>query len=372
MKRLLASVLALCLLLSLAACNKNPDPQETTGATTTAATEEPTTASTTEATTEATEETTEATEPPILYRSPLTGEPVEEPYTARPYTFTTNNVPQALPQCGVSNAAIVYETLVEGSATRCLAVYPDIAGLDHIGSIRSARTYFVDLSLGLDAIFIHHGYSDFALNMLREYDVDDLCPGRNRGANAFYRDQERRNSGYSLEHTSFADGDDLLAEMEDLGYELHREEEIDYGWTFVEDGTPAGGEKAEKIVLSFMKDGKTTTLTYNKETGTYEAAQYGKDYIDGNTDELVGFRNVLVIKAHSYIGSDGVHRFVEMNNTEGEGYFACGGKIIPIKWSRGEPTDPFVYTLEDGSPLELGVGTSYIALMRLDSLVEYE
>ena len=208
--------------------------------------------------------------------------------------------------------------------------------------------------------------------MLQQYKVNDLCPGRNRGSNAFYRDQERRNSGYSLEHTSFADGDDLLTEMEGLGYELHRQEGIDYGWTFVEDGTPAGGEKAEKIVVSFQKNGKTTTLTYNKETETYEAAQYGKDYIDGNTDERVGFRNVLVIKAHGYVGSDGVHRFVEMNNTEGEGYFACGGKIIPIKWSRGEATDPFVYTLEDGTPLELGVGTSYIALMLPDSPVDYE
>jgi hypothetical protein len=56
----------------------------------------------------------------------------------------------------------------------------------------------------------------------------------------------------------------------------------------------------------------------------------------------------------------------------GEGYFACGGKIIPIKWSCESEGSPILFTLADGTPLELGVGNSYIALAPLKSTVVYE
>ena len=56
----------------------------------------------------------------------------------------------------------------------------------------------------------------------------------------------------------------------------------------------------------------------------------------------------------------------------GEGYFACGGKIIPIKWSRESDSDPFHFTHTDGTPLELGIGSTYISIAPLASTVTYE
>ena len=63
---------------------------------------------------------------------------------------------------------------------------------------------------------------------------------------------------------------------------------------------------------------------------------------------------------------------MERTDTEGDGYYACNGKIIPIRWSRGGYRDPFVYTLADGTALELNVGNSYIAIVPLNSPVDYE
>lgn len=368
MKRFLALALALTLMLTLAACG-GQEPEETTAAPVT--TQTPTTAPTTEPETEPPTTVVE-TESPVLYRNPLNGEPVEAPYTARPVAVTINNIKQAMPQCGVESADIIYEVLAEGGITRCLAIFDDISGIEHLGAIRSARTYFVDLALGLDALYVHHGYSTYALDLLQAYNVNDLCPIRGRGSSAYYRDKDRLNSGYSLEHTSFADGDDLLAQMEKRGYAMEREAGIDYGWTFVDDATPAGGEQAETITVNFRSGGKKTILSYDGETGLYEAAQYGKDYIDGNTGETMAFRNILVIKAKSWTDSEGYRQFVEMTDTSGEGFYACGGKIIPIRWSRGGYREPFVYTLEDGTPLELSVGSSYVAIIPLKSPVDYK
>ena len=58
---------------------------------------------------------------------------------------------------------------------------------------------------------------------------------------------------------------------------------------------------------------------------------------------------------------------------EGEGYFAVDGKMVKIKWSREDVKKPFVYTLEDGSAVEFGVGKTYIGIADPDSdPIKYE
>ena len=78
---------------------------------------------TTEATTETTTETTTvATDPPVLYRNPLNGEPMKQAYAGRPVAVVVNNLKQALPQQGISQADIIYEIEAEGGITRMMAL----------------------------------------------------------------------------------------------------------------------------------------------------------------------------------------------------------------------------------------------------------
>ena len=76
----------------------------------------PTTQPSTEApTTEApTEEETEppTTEPPPVYRNPLNGELLYEPYTGRIFISTISNIPDALPHVSANQADIIFETFV--------------------------------------------------------------------------------------------------------------------------------------------------------------------------------------------------------------------------------------------------------------------
>jgi hypothetical protein len=44
--------------------------------------------------------------------------------------------------------------------------------------------------------------------------------------------------------------------------------------------------------------------------------------------------------------------------------------MVPIQWSRENATDPFLFTLEDGTPLTLGVGKTYIAVVYNGAPVE--
>lgn len=367
MKRVLPVLLALCLFLS--ACGGNPG--EATEPSTEPSTE-PIQSTAEPVQTTAPTEPEETTEPTIAQimvdQNPLTGEPSETLWTARPFAITLNNVNAALPHHGISQADIIYECLVEGGVTRCLAIFGDISEVEKYGSVRSARICFVDLVRAYDAIFAHAGSNSLAGDYINNIGWDHLDAITGPASAYFYRDSARLSSGYALEHTLFTSGANVIQFAKEKGFALNREEGIDYGLIFAEDGTP-DGETANKVVFHFRNGGKTTTMTYNSETGLYEGYEYGKDIIDGNTDEIVGFKNVLGIFSETH--SEGVLTMMKLTGS-GEGYFACGGKIVPILWSREGDDDPFTYTLTDGTPLTLGIGTSYIAIIPTGSPIDYE
>jgi hypothetical protein len=149
------------------------------------------------------------------------------------------------------------------------------------------------------------------------------------------------------------------------------EEEKTYGLNFAEDGTPANGEDAKHIDIIFNHKGHTkfSTMTYDENFGKYVFTQYGKG-IDSVTDKnRETFENVFVILAT--VTNKSVYHVADLDGS-GEGYYACGGKIIKIQWHHEDPKDHITFTLEDGTPLVQGIGNSYIAICPLKSVVKYE
>lgn len=275
MKKLVPILLALCLLL--AACGV-----QEAAPTTAAPTTEPTTVPTTAAPT---------TEPAPRYYHPLTGLPLEEPMTARPVTVVTNNLDASMPHHGTSQADIIYEILAEGGITRCLAVYTDLASVGEIGSIRSARTYFISLSKIYDAVLIHSGDSVYARDKFYSGDYPHVDGYETL---PFYRNQSRLASGYSLEHTLFTTGEGLFAYLDE--YFNMVTDKKDYGLIFA-DGSLTTGEKADTVTITYSLGGKTTRFLYDSERNAYSVYQHKRDYVDGNTGEKVYFSNVIVMYA---------------------------------------------------------------------------
>ena len=77
-------------------------------------------------------------------QSYLTGEWKDEGVVKRRnMAVMINNLLQALPQYGISEASIIYEAPVEGRITRLMGFFEDYDDLDHIGSVRSSRDYFI-------------------------------------------------------------------------------------------------------------------------------------------------------------------------------------------------------------------------------------
>ena len=354
MKRLLPVLI--CVFLLLSGCkDKTPDPTETSG---TAGSTETTTEATTQPTTEAT------TEPALLYSHPLTGEAIAEPLTTRPAAVVINNISVAQPLHGIGAADFLFEHVAEGGGgiTRMLAIFTDLKAAGDIGSIRSARTYMIDLAKSFGAPVIHCGGSNFAYSEFSSSKWEHLDQIYN--GSYFYRSTDRKNAGYSSEHTLFAKGEKLMQGLLDKGFDMVNEDGTDLGLKFAEE-VSLNGKAAKEISFRFYsKSGKSTIMTYDETAGVYYGTQKWSSkkqaITDANTGTNIPFRNVLILNAKTT--TNGYRMFSELTG-EGTGYFACGGEYVPIKWARKNPTDPFSYTLEDGTPITLGVGKTYVAIL---------
>lgn len=324
----------------------------------------------TEPQTEATEETTVPTEPEI-YRNPLTGEILDAPFTGRVFASTISNLAENLPHVGVNHADVIMEMYVNmNNVVRCLALFTDIDAAEAVGSTRSTRPIFNDIAQHYDLVLAHAGGSDTALNDAANRGIDnfnvDTWVVAETGAS--YRDKEYKRS---YENSLFVVGPALRAYAESQGVAMELEK--DYGFRFAEDGngTPAEGEAADKIAwtMVYRQAKKDTSFIYNAELGKYVWNQYGKEMRDQITDELEGFTNVIIMQAD--VTHNGIYHAVDFV-AGGLGYYANGGKLIPIVWSCDDEDSTFRFMTNDAQPLLMGEGNTYIAIVTPESPITWE
>lgn len=305
----------------------------------------------------------------------------EEWVNKRPVAIMLNNLEQALPQQGQSEADIIYECLEEGGITRMMGVYQNPRDVGVIGSVRSTRTYYLELALGHDAILIHAGGSDVAgvedaYGKIRAWGVTSLDAVRGpymsntEGGNLMWRDPGRKAAnGYV--HSVITTGAKIDEIFSSASFRQDHEEGWSYQMDFADDGTPAGGADAPVITVPFSNY-KTGVFTYDPESGRYLVSEYGEPYIDGNTGEQVGVTNVVVLRtACRNTGDSYGHVSVDLSSG-GTGYFACGGKVVDLVWSKSEPDGQLYYTSLEGSPIVFGRGKTYVNIVPLDAQVTFE
>lgn len=352
MKRILPLLCAVLMLVSLSACGKAEESEASSSAPAVSA---------------AAPVIEEDPEPYVPSgTNPLTGLPMEPEYeNLRPVAVMLNNLKAAQPQLGTSLADIIYEVPAEGGITRMMALYQTLEGenVGKLGSIRSSRPYYIELALGHDALYVHAGGSPEAYSDIAAWDVDNM-DGVNGGSDAkiFWRDAQRRKTmGY--EHSMLTSGENILGYLAEDHFRTEHKSSYTYSQKFVEDGTPLNGETAEHVSVKFSQY-KTGTFDYDADSGRYLVGQFGKEYVDGNTGEQVGVTNLLVLKTSiSVIPGDTYGRLTVKTTGEGDGMYFCGGKTIPIHWSRTSRSRPFVYTTMGNIPLNLGQGNSYVCIL---------
>ena len=272
---------------------------------------------------------------------------------ARPFgVMIDNDNDRARPQIGLESAYLVYEAIIEGGCSRFFALFknPDIT---KIGPIRSARHYFLDYAQENDAIYIHTGWSNKAATEISSRGINNI--------NGLYESIFWRDNTYDSSWHNHYTGLDKAKELaEKKGYRLTTEK---HPFTYFPQEQEPTGEDATTLSLAYSSSYKVSFI-YNEETGVYDRMINGKPHKSQTGDGLTA-ENIIVYTVTNVPLNDGINAARQdlLNTGSGEGYYLYGGKAQKITWEKATHDGATVYQLENGDPLVLNPGNTYIELV---------
>lgn len=310
------------------------------------------------------------TQPVIVipeYTNPLTGLAADsDRLNERPVAVMVNNLYDALPQEGILDADIMYECLVEGGITRLMCVISDYEDLGVIGSVRSSRPYYLDLTRNHDAIYVHAGGSDDAYIEIKSRGINNLDGVNMYIPNMFYRDEKRLET-MKYEHTLMTTGEKIKAGIEYKKYRTTLDEEYKGkdAFNFVEFGEERvlSGDSAKCVWLPYSKY-QTARFDYNSTQNVYFRYQFeDMPHMDGERNEQISFTNLLILICEANpTGDSKGHIDVVTENEHGEGYYCYGGKCEKITWSKPTADSQITYYGADGNELVVNRGKTFISI----------
>lgn len=295
------------------------------------------------------------TEPQVVYyTNNLTGEDTitdKDKVDDRPVAVMVNNISVAQKvQTGLAQADIVYETEVEGGITRLMAVYKDISKVEKVGTIRSARYPYIDLSMGHGAIYVHHGQdATYAKPHLK--DTQTFAINRNNAG-------VRVKNGLASEHTLYGYGDKIWKWFEKKDYDTELDSVENWQKFANKDTVVSFADSIANTVTVKFSSAYTSVFKYDTASGKYIRFFKDTERKDYYTSESEYFKNIFVLETSITYYPDGKHKKVDLS--KGSGYYCVNGTYTPIKWAKGSSSSGLKFTLEDGTPLEVSQGNSWV------------
>lgn len=333
-----------------------PDATSMTAETTDDTTAE-TTATTQPVATTAAVTTTEApptTPAPEIVRMPLTGVPVptEADIPQRPaIVVKIDNAPGARPQTGFNAADIVFEEIVNHNLTRFGMVFHS-QGSDPVGPIRSARLQDVDLFGAFQQpIFVWSGGNPTVSAAIASSDfhsIDGSGPG-------MFRSRDRRSP-----HNLYDATTDLWGALPDLTTPPPAQFE------YRDDGVEPAGDPSRGVGLRL--DSIEAEWTWSAESQLYERTMNGDEHDDAASGRVTT-NNVVVLAMEYAPGISGSPDAQTIG--EGEAFVFSGGHYVHGRWSRADRLEPFTLTADDGSPILLTPGRTFVELPRVGNTLPF-
>lgn len=293
-------------------------------------------------------------------RSSMTGQWVDKSVeNKRAFAVMINNIEYAFKhQMGTSKADIMYEALAEGGITRMMAIYQDVSDVKKIGSVRSARHYYVQFATEWDAVYCHFGHTHYATSKMKKLKTENIS-----GLSAIGPVAYARTSTLSAPHNVFTTGQKLRKAAKKLGYSLKKKRGARAGhFVFHETDTePVKGKRAKTVTIPFSNY-STCQMKYDEKKKKYLKYEYGKKHMDQYYKKQLSFKNVIIqFVDESNIDRNG-YQTMKLNNSSGKGYYITDGKQVSITWERREKGNAMVYTDAAGNTLTVNPGKTYIAV----------
>ncbi|MCD7745893.1 MAG: DUF3048 domain-containing protein [Lachnospiraceae bacterium] len=313
-----------------------------------------------------------------MVRSFLTGKLVPASIgRARPIAVMLNNIADALPQSGISNAEIVYEAPVEGAITRLLGIFEDYQDIERIGSVRSCREYYVYFAREFEATYLHYGEAVYATGLLNMSDTIRLSGMGDydlqydgEGDVVYYRSDD-----FVTPHNVFTNYDMIQAGLEYKGYST------EYSDEYLESGHYQFASDDEVVTLDAGEDALVVKpgyaynypeFVYDSETGKYTRYQLGDVQIDYYTQKALTYDNIILQYCSWVKWDDNGYLDIDVYSG-GSGKYITRGKAIDITWTKddADSSDRYAdgnfgvthYYDSDGNEITLNQGKTWVCII---------
>jgi hypothetical protein len=287
---------------------------------------------------------------------PLTGLFSTGQKDARPIAVMVENSPAARPQSGLGDADVVYEILAEGDITRFAAFYHSRSPVK-VGPVRSIRPYYVDVAAAMDAVLVHAGWSQEAMNRVDAGGVDHFdevygdrvyywrSPDRKQPHNLYTSiegirrgmDKKQLRTAWTPVLPMFEAGEargearPSGAEGRAAGAEGEAVSGEPAGSASADASVAAGaGGTGEAVRLPYSA-GYAVSYRYDAASGQYLRRMNGVPHTDAETGRQLAAANVLICRSSHKVTDSAGRRRVDVQGP-GNGYVLSGGKVQAAVW----------------------------------------
>lgn len=288
-----------------------------------------------------------------MFRHPISGLPIyEEMDLPQLFGVMIDNHAEAWPPSGIDQALLVYEAPVEAGISRMLAVFSEEQEVDVIGPVRSARPYYLDWNNELDALYVHVGGSNAALDLIASggtFDLNQYWFGE-----YFWRSTQR-----FAPHNVYT-STELLQEYVDEREEVGRAPELLYGlWNFKEPALES--EDAVGVEIDFWAPTYVAAWEFDVERRKYVRSQGGYAHETSEGEPILADNIVIAITDVEVI--DSVGRRDVRTTGEGEGYVLQDGRLIAAIWKKPSATERLRFYNDQDEEIAMNPGITWIEII---------
>ncbi|MDP4086055.1 MAG: DUF3048 domain-containing protein [Bacillota bacterium] len=289
------------------------------------------------------------------YYFPLTGKGSQTSTDGRAVAVMINNHPKARPQSGLNKADIVYEVLAEGDITRFLAVFQSEKPTN-IGPVRSARDYYIELAKGLHALYVAHGSSPKAQEMMKSGYIDSL-DGMVYDGTLFKRASFRKPP-----HNSYITYENILKGVKLKNYSMDQTPPAFKFYTEEESKNISGEDAASVTVNYYSNKSFQDTYQYDPSIGRYKRFAGGEQTIDLETKDPILLDNIFIVEMHHQVVDSSGHRAIDLTSG-GNAYLLQKGKFNRVEWKNDNGR---IIPVKDGKEVPFVQGKTWVNVIPTD------
>lgn len=306
---------------------------------------------------------------------PLNGKPVRVgAVDKRPLVIKIDNVPQARPHYGITQADMIFEILVEGFVTRLAAVFQS-QDPQTIGNIRSARLADRSLTPMVRGALVYSGTSAYEMPLIQ----GDAAQGKYIDLSADYTSGYYRVNFRPGPYNMFTSASAMRQALAARGGE---DAQTVPAWAFFADpqhdplaGGMSSSSAATDIVIPYREDLSRVEYKYDPQTRTYARWQNsaGKPVrdVDGVNNQPIAAANVVIVETEIWevpqiVDAAGSHAHDMRLTGSGTATIFRDGRREDAAWSRAADTDPFTFKNAAGEQILLDPGQTWVHVIPTD------